>query len=477
MTTAQIWIFFPALAAIALYAVRERPRLTAAAGTGLALLLALLALLLPIGERIALRLWAGFPTLTISPTMNLLNRRLILDDADRPLLLFVYLGLAFWFTGSRTAKASRLFIPLGLAMASLFAAAIAVEPFLYAALLIVLVAMLSLPLLSPPGQPARRSAQRFLVLQTLGVPFILMAGWLLPSLQAAPLEAGQALRVAAFAVLGFGLYMAVFPFHTWIPMAAEEADPYAAGFVFFLIPGVVSLFGIEFLSRYTWLNSVPQVYEGMRFIGMVMVAMGGIWAAFQRDLGRMLGYAVIVEIGLSLLTFSLGFGSTDASQMTNQAKVGIFYALLLPRGLALGVWALALTALRQRTQSLTFRAVQGAGRSLPLAAAGLLLANFSLAGLPLLAGFPVRLALWTALASDSLPAVFLALVGSAGLLGGGIRSLAVLVMGAEEQGWQRTESRPEAVLLGVGMLILFLVGLLPQWLLPSLTYMAAVIAP
>ena len=61
-----------------------------------------------------------------------------------------------------------------------------------------------------------------------------------------------------------------------------------------------------------------------------------------------------------------------------------------------------------------------------------------------------------------------ALIGCMGLLFGGVRTLAVLVTGDEEVGWQITETRQERVFLAIGVIILLLLGLFPQLFLPSL---------
>jgi NADH:ubiquinone oxidoreductase subunit 2 (subunit N) len=103
-----------------------------------------------------------------------------------------------------------------------------------------------------------------------------------------------------------------------------------------------------------------------------------------------------------------------------------------------------------------------------LAAMGVVLANFGLAGLPLLAGFPVRIALTSALAEQYLPVALLVLVGAVGLMVGAIRTLVVLVTGPKEEAWRSTENWGQRSLLGLIVIMLFVLGMFPQWFLPTL---------
>jgi formate hydrogenlyase subunit 3/multisubunit Na+/H+ antiporter MnhD subunit len=449
----MLWILLPGLVAVLLYFLRRWRRVTASVGVSIALALCLLAWRLPIGETVQVWRWS----FKLSDTLLILGRRFVLDNASRPVLQVIYLVTAFWLGGVLVARAGQLAVPLGLGIVALLTAALAVDPFLYAALLIEMAALVSVPLLVSPGKPVGRGVLRYLTFQTLGMLFLLFTGWLVPGVEANPTNQVLVTRTVIFLGLGFSCLLAVVPFQTWLPMLAEEAHPYAAVLIFIMLPEMVALFGLSFLDHYAWLRQIPLVYGILRLVGVLMVVLSGMWAAFQSNLGRMLSYTVMAEIGYSLLT------------IVTPGGLPLHFALLLPRALGLGVWALALSVIQSRVNGLDFRQVRGMARQMPVAAVALIAGHFSLAGLPLLAAFPVRLAMWEILGEQYAWAAIWTLLGSAGLLVGGVRTLAVLLMAPDEQNWQVSESRLHILFLGIGVAALLIMGLFPQWSFPVLT--------
>lgn len=453
MSAPVIWILIP-FAAGGLILLSRQPRAAAAAGGSLAAALALLALFFPIDQALLL----GPLSLKISSAMQVLGRSFVINPADGALLALIYGTAALWFFGSEAANASQRFVPLGLGIVALLVASIAVEPFLFAAPMLEMAALLTIPLLVLPNQPPGRGAMRFLIYQTLAMPFILFSGWMLAGVEASPGDIGLTVQSGVMLGLGFAFLFAVFPLYNWIPMVAEEASPYVVGFLLWALPTLTVVFAMGFLDRYTWLRTSPQFSGLIQVGGLLMAASGGVLAAFERHLGRIMGYAAIVETGLAILAMSLNSASA----------LEIAFLLLVPRGLMLAVWALALSVLRTSSKSLRFSAAQGLIRAYPIAAAALMFSHLSAAGFPLLAGFPSKLALWEQLAKQSLSAASWVLVGLFGLLVSGIRTLAVFAMAPDKTPWKRSETWIQGGMLGIGVLSLFIIGLFPQILLPFL---------
>ncbi len=454
MSAPGLWIFFPLLIA-GVTLVISNERFNTLMGGLTALALSITALMVPIDTALLL----GTVSLKIASTFQVLGRSLVLGPADGSLLAILYGIAALWFFGSEAAGVGRRLVPLGLGIIALLVASIAVEPFLFAATFIEIAVLLAIPLLSPPGNVPGRGVVRFLVYQTLAMPFILFAGWMLAGVEASPGDLALTLQSATMLGLGFAFLLAVFPLYSWMPLIGEEASPFVCGFLLWALPTITIIFGMGFLDRYTWLRTSPAFATAVQVAAILMVVTGGLWTAFQRHLGRMMAYAAVVETGYQLMSLSV---------QPSLSAVEIIFLHIIPRGLSMAVWAFSLDIIARKTGSLRFGAVQGLMRAFPLASTGIVLAGLSAAGLPLLAGFPPRAALWQGLASQSLPLAFWLLLGVLGLLFGAVRTLAVLVMAPEHSGWAWNETPLQALLILIGMMGLFILGLFPQVLRPFL---------
>lgn len=454
MSAPVLWIFLPLILA-GLLLLTSNQKVIFLVACLFTLFLTMAAWLLPIDTALTI----GSLTFKLAPSIQILGRNLTLSSANRSFLALIYGSAFFWFVPAASLQIARRMIPLGLAITALMVAALAVQPFLYAALIIEMAVLISLPLLTSAGQKPGKGVIRFLIFQSLGVPFILFSGWLLAGIGANPGDLGLVQQAAIFLGLGFAFLLAVFPFYTWIPLLAEEAHPYVVGFLLWMLPTVTLFYALGFLDSYTWLRDASFLKSFLTLVGTLMIVTGGVLAAFQRHLGRIMGYAIIVETGFSLLALSLG----------STAGLNIFLLLLVPRTISLCIWALTLSILKEQKPGLSLKDVKGLGHVWPFTTSALVLANLALAGMPLLAGFPSHLAIWEGLARSSLPVAFWVLVGSLGLFASAVRVLAALTTAPEGSPWGTRETRTHLLLLSIGVLGLFLLGLFPEWALPLWT--------
>ena len=458
MSAPILWIAIPFVVGfLTLFFLHER--ISPLIAGSVALILALIALIIPIDTALLL----GSISLKISPSIQFFGRSFSLNTADGSLLAIIYGLAALWFFGTEASGTANRFVSLGLMIVALLTASIAVEPFLFAALLLEMAAMLVIPLLVPAYQKPGRGVVRFLIYQTLAMPFILFSGWMLAGVEASPGDINITVQAGTMLGLGFAFLLGIFPLYNWIPMLTEESPPYVAGFLLWALPTFTVIFGLGFLDRYTWLRTSPQLSSAIQFAGVFMVASGGIFASLQKHVGRMMGYAAIAETGL--LVLAMGLQSTEI--------VNVTFLMLIPRGLELAVWALGLSIIKRKVYSLQFNEVQGLARSYPVAVSAIILAHLSMTGFPLLAGFPPRLALWQELAGQSLTTSFWVFLGMLGLLIAATRTLAVFVMAGENKIWQLNESWLQRIMLGLGVIGLFILGMFPQVIQPFLVNLPA----
>ena len=206
--------------------------------------------------------------------------------------------------------------------------------------------LIAIPMLTTIYTPPGRGVVRFLIYQTLAMPFILVAGWLLAGVEASPGDLALTAQSAAMLGMGFAFLLAIFPLYNWIPLLLEESSPYIVGFLLWIVPTVTIIFGAGFLDRYSWLRSSPQLILALRYVGLLMVVSGGAFAAFQRHLGRIMAYGSIAETGFSLLALSLDF----------RLGIPILFLLIPARALGLAVWSLSLTVIKENVETMRFGA-------------------------------------------------------------------------------------------------------------------------
>lgn len=458
MNAPFLWILLPILTGggILLFSNRRNAMLIA---SFLCAILSLVALIIPIDTALLL----GSYSIKIASSFQFFGRSFVLSSADGPLLGMIYGFSAIWFLSAEASNARKRFLPLGLMIVAFLTASIAVEPFLFAAPLLSMAAMLAIPMLVPEYHKAGRGVMRFLVFQIFAMPFILFSGWMIGGVEANLGDVRATLQVGMTLGVGFSFLLGVFPLYSWIPMAMEESSPYITGFLLWALPTFTVIFILGFFERYTWLATSDQLAHAMRLIGIIMVASGGIFASQQKHIGRIMGYGGIISTGLVILAMGL----------SDNTMVDTVFLLLIPRGLELVIWSVGLSILKRQVYSLQFSELKGIASKYPLAAGAVILANLSMTGFPLLAGFPSRLALLQSLTQHSLLESFWVFLGLIGLMVAAMRTLAVFVMADEGQPWSWGESWMQIILLMVGVCGLLVLGVFPQAIQPFTTSLSA----
>jgi len=454
-----IWIVLPLGLSGGLFLLMRWRKLTGVVGSAFALLLAASAWLLPVGETIQL----GIVSFEIQPDWIVFGRRYLLENSDRPLVIVLNLAIAFWFLGSLSLTGRSLLAPFGMAISSTLIAAVFVQPLYKGTFLIYFAAILSILLFVSEWGKVNLGIKQYWIFQSLAMPLLLLAGWLLSGTEANPGEISSASLIYILLLLGMALLLSGFPFQSWLPAIAQIVNPYSFSLVILLNSFSSSLYTIVFLRQYTWLSSSSWILLFFGIEGFLMTILGGIGAIYHRHLGRWMGYALIKEIGMSFLAIGMGLALPEQSSV-----LAILFMQVLPRGIALALWALACTLYHEHGGSINIQDLVGLGRRYPIATGAYFLSVLTLVGFPLTAAFPIHLLIWQGWFQNFPPFAFAAIFGSVGVLIGGLRAMAVLVRSDPNQPLVPHETRLQIILLTIGSVFLLLGGIFPSWFLPTL---------
>jgi NADH-quinone oxidoreductase subunit M len=262
--------------------------------------------------------------------------------------------------------------------------------------------------------------------------------------------------------LGFAIWLSAFPFHSWVPMVSEKSQTTAFSYLLFIIPTTVLIFSLNFFNRFTFLRTSEGLYDILILFGVVMIILGGLLTAIQNNLKRGFGFSVLTETGFSLL--SIGLASNGGIEW--------MLALLPARALGFLLWSYSMALIENHAGSADFNSLKGFAHDYPILSVGLILAQLSIGGLPLLASFPVKGALLTSVFTAKPALGIWSIIGSLGIFVFSLRLLFVLVIPQENSQptqWRRFEKLYEFLPTLILILVLILLGIFPNAFFTNIT--------
>ncbi len=444
MSTPILYIALPVFSAFVLFFLRKKSKIMLTLSMTLYGMLSLLAYFHVFGEVLKI----GSLSIALNTTLSILGREFILSNADRFFLIITCLSSLFWLGGLRTSGLSVNVIPYQMLVTASLTAALAVDPFVYSAIFVEIAVLCSMPLLIHAKAPLSKGVVRFLIFQSLSLPLILLGGWLVAGSQASPSDVQQ-IGFAGFLLgAGFAFWLAVFPFHTWIPQLSEDTHPYIAGFLLTLFPQVALLVIIDFSSSITWIRESSLFETIFTMVGIIMLVAAAFWSLYEKNVKRIFGNLVLFETGSLLILIGLQTTLT----------VEVFFLSLMPRFLSLLLASLCLTIILGADSSTGD--ISGSFRKFPFASIGLMFAFFSIIGLPPLGEFPFKLILFNSLESSSeLKPVWL-IIGFIGMLTP-LFGIFTRFFQPSKSKFQIGETWAQIVLVCVGILLILLIGIFP----------------
>ncbi|GAB4444722.1 MAG: hypothetical protein Kow0031_27150 [Anaerolineae bacterium] len=416
--------------------------------------------------------------------LNLLGRTVELDTLSQATLFFVFgataalfLNLIFVTHATRqqrhgtsqraTGQIGRVFYPAALVILGLFVAASVTRHPGITAMIIELAAIIMVFIIQSERLESTRAALRFLILVSLATPLFLLAAWTVDNVQLTDrvISAETIEWVALLVGVGFAIWLAVVPFHSWLTSTAAESSPPTAAFVLIVFPTVAITAFLHLLADWPWLTDSLFLTRAIVLAGVVTAFTGGVLAFIQRGFSELLGHAALFDLGCIIAV--LGVGGPTA--------VLTVLVYLAVRMLALVLLAVAMSTINLRATSTGFSQIQGIAYRMPLATFALMVGGFTLAGLPFTAGFAPHWHLFNLMADLDLRGVILLVLGGFGVAGGYLRGLrAALSTGggsAKKEPRSLTnfeEPAPLLFLLIVLCTIVILFGLFPALLIEPL---------
>jgi len=177
-------------------------------------------------------------------------------------------------------------------------------------------------------------------------------------------------------LIGFGVLISLFPFHTWAPEAYAAAPAPAA----MLHAGVLKKFGLYGLLRVA-LPLLPAGAEHWRSL-LIVLLLGniiyvGLVTIAQKRLDWMLGYSSVMHMGYIFL----GIASLNLIGLNGAA------VLMFAHGISIALLFALAGEIRRRTGTLVFADLGGLAKMMPFAGFAFGVAAFAAIGLPGFANF------------------------------------------------------------------------------------------
>jgi NADH-quinone oxidoreductase subunit M len=259
-------------------------------------------------------------------------------------LIPTFLAIGIWGSGNRQAAAWKITVYLSLGS------------------IILLIGLIGLYLMVPEGQRTFEIAK-------------------LQQLAGTGVFAGQgATAIFLLLLVGFGVLVSLFPFHSWAPQAYASAPPSVA----MLHAGVLKKFGLYGLLRIV-LPLMPGTAHDWTPLLLILVVGNilfiGLATIWQKQLDYTLGYSSVMHMGYIFL----GIASANVIGLNGAAL------LMFAHGLSIAAAFAIAGELRKQTGTLDYRDLGGLARGMPMLSFLFGLTVFASIGLPGFANFASEL--------------------------------------------------------------------------------------
>src|SRR5712692_6093181 len=182
-------------------------------------------------------------------------------------------------------------------------------------------------------------------------------------------------------IVGFGVKMAVVPFHMWIPDAFEGAPPTVSAL---LAAGAkMAAFAAAFRVFIVAMTAISvDWYSTFAILAVVTMTIGNVAALMQKSFTRLLAYSSIAQAGYILIALATPFTTTGVPL---GLAGGLFH--VLNYSIVKTAAFVAAAAVSTRLPLNTLESFNGLGKRMPQTAFNITIFFLALAGVPPLNGF------------------------------------------------------------------------------------------
>jgi len=234
--------------------------------------------------------------------------------------------------------------------------------------------------------------------------------------------------IAAVLILaGLGFKIAAAPFHFYAPDVYQGATNINAGLLA-VAPKIAGVAALARLAAYVAPEASSFGWPLVLVLSLVTMTIGNVCALWQTNVRRMMAYSSIAHAGYMLIGLTAALAASEGGGLSSGGVAAMLVYLTMYTFASLAVFS-ALGFLSSDDQPIDeIEQLAGVGRARPLAGGAIAIGMFSLAGIPPLAGFWGKFAIFGSainysMSGETVSAWWVALLAVAGAVNAAIAAV------------------------------------------------------
>lgn len=199
-----------------------------------------------------------------------------------------------------------------------------------------------------------------------------------------------------FVIAGIGFKLSLVPFHLWTADVYQGAPTSVTSYLSVISKGSAA-FAFMVVLQQAFGEAYPQVWEWMLYAVIIAtITIGNLFAIRQRNLKRFLAFSSVSQAGYIML------GVIGNNELSTTALMFYIFVYIFSNLAAFGV----IGAVENATGKVSMDDYNGLYKTNPRLAVTMMLAMFSLAGIPPFAGFFSKFFIFTGALGAGTPAMY-----------------------------------------------------------------------